>query len=147
MNNEIFEQLSNMLGNSGFSSDFNNSENFKNVVNNFTNSYYNSNDSSSNSNFNFQNIDMETLVKIQNIMAKINSNQHSPRSNLLSSLKPYLKPSRQEKLDQYMQFINVASIMEGINSSVNNDKKGDSFRGSSNNNATNTSSHYYQNKF
>lgn len=115
MNEEMFKNLSNMLG------DSNNSDNLKNIVSNFTSN--NSNNSSSNSNennnfdnFDFSNIDMATIMKIKNVMSKMNSKKDDPRSNLLLSLKPYLKPSKKEKLDQYMKFMNISSVIEVFNS-------------------------------
>lgn len=113
MNEEMFKNLSSMLENTGYS------DNLKNVMSNFTsnnnttnNDNYTNNNENSNSNFDFSNIDMETIMKIKNIMSKMNSKKDDPRSNLLLSLKPYLKPSRKEKLDQYMKFMNLSSIME-----------------------------------
>lgn len=115
MNEEMFKNLSNMLG------DSNNSDNLKNIVSNFTSN--NSNNSSSNynennnfDNFDFSNIDMATIMKIKNAMSKMNSKKDDPRSNLLLSLKPYLKPSKKEKLDQYMKFMNISSVIEVFNS-------------------------------
>ena len=35
-----------------------------------------------------------------------------PRSNLLESLKPYLKESRRSKVDQYIQLMNISRVME-----------------------------------
>lgn len=114
MNDEMFKSLSNMLGNSGSSGDF------KNIISNFTSNSNNSNDNgtannSSNTNFDFSNIDMETIMKIKNIMGAMNSKKDDPRSNLLLSLKPYLKPSRKEKLDQYMKFMNLATMLDTFN--------------------------------
>lgn len=62
----------------------------------------------------FGNIDMNTILKIKQVMEKMNSNKNNPRSNLLLSLKPYLKPSRKQKLDQYIQLLNMSSIMENF---------------------------------
>lgn len=64
----------------------------------------------------FSNIDMNTILKIKQIMEKMNSKKNDPRSNLLLSLKPYLKPSRKQKVDQYIQLFNMGSIMENFNS-------------------------------
>ena len=121
MNDEMFKRLSDMLDNSvntGTSSNFDRT-NIGDTFNNMMSGFASNNDSNNNNNngFDFSNIDMETISKIQNIIGKMNANQHSPRSNLLSSLKPYLKPSRQEKLDQYLQFANIASILESFNNS------------------------------
>ena len=58
---------------------------------------------------------MSTLLKIKGIMEKMNQKKNDPRSNLLLSLKPYLKPSRQDKVDQYIQIFNMSSLLENIN--------------------------------
>lgn len=83
-------------------------------------------DSSSNTTENanpFSNIDMNTILKIKQIMEKMNSKKNDPRSNLLLSLKPYLKPSRKQKLDQYIQLLNMGSIMENFNIMGGENKK------------------------
>lgn len=63
----------------------------------------------------FGNIDMNTILKLKQIMEKMNQNKNDPRSNLLLSLKPYLKPSRKQKVDQYIQLFSMGSIMENFN--------------------------------
>ncbi len=62
----------------------------------------------------FQNIDMDTILKIKQIMEKMNEQKNNPRSNLLLSLKPYLKPSRKQKVDQYIQLFNMENILENL---------------------------------
>lgn len=47
--------------------------------------------------------DMATMMKIKRIMDSMKTNRDDPRANLLKSLKPYLKESRKEKVDQYIQ--------------------------------------------
>ncbi len=69
-----------------------------------------SNNSTQNS-FDFSNIDMNTIMKMKNVMEKMN-NTNDPRSNLLASLKPYLRDNKKEKLDQYANLINFAKIAE-----------------------------------
>ena len=54
---------------------------------------------------------MNTILKMKSIMEKMN-NQNDPRTNLLYSLKPYLREERKEKLDQYANLLNVAKIAE-----------------------------------
>jgi len=56
-------------------------------------------------------IDMETLLRMKRVMDKMNS-KDDPRSNLLMSLKPYLKESRKSKVDQYIQLMNMSKIMD-----------------------------------
>lgn len=56
------------------------------------------------------NIDFETIMKLKSVMDKMNS-KDDPRAKLLISLKPYLKDSRKNKVDQYIQFFNMSKIM------------------------------------
>lgn len=57
-------------------------------------------------------IDPATLLKMKSIIEQMNvNNNNDPRSNLLQSLKPYLKDSRKSKLDQYVQFMNMSKMM------------------------------------
>ena len=99
-----------MKNNMNFESDFPD-------FNQFTSSF--KQDSSNSSNTEqanpFSNIDMNTILKIKQVMEKMNQNKNDPRSNLLLSLKPYLKPSRKQKVDQYIQLLNMGSIMENFN--------------------------------
>ena len=81
----------------------------------------NSDSSSNNTNYeshsntdstsNFGNIDFDTILKMKSIIDKMNI-KDDPRSNLLESLKPYLKESRRSKLDQYVQLMNISRVME-----------------------------------
>ena len=80
---------------------------------NFSNS---SEDSSNN------NIDITTILKIKEMMDKINSQHNDKRSNLLLALKPYLRESRQTKLDQYMKLLNMAPLLEMFKNDNGGDK-------------------------
>lgn len=71
----------------------------------------------------FGNIDMGTIMKMKNIMDKLNRKKNDPRSNLLLSLKPYLKPSRKEKVDQYVQLFAMTDVLENLNMPGGDDKK------------------------
>lgn len=62
-------------------------------------------------NFDFSKIDMNTILKMQSIMSKLNDN-NDPRTNLLYSLKPYLREEKKGKLDQYASLLNVAKIAD-----------------------------------
>lgn len=75
----------------------------------------NDNNNSASNNNPFSNIDMNTILKMKQVMEKMNQKKDDPRSNLLLSLKPYLKPSRKQKVDQYIQLLNMGSIMENFN--------------------------------
>lgn len=75
-------------------------------------------------NFDFSNIDINTIMKMKNVIDKLNNN-NDPRKNLLSSLKPYLRDSKKEKLDQYANLLNVAQIAELLkNDNKENNKNG-----------------------
>ncbi len=120
MNNEdmsdVFEKLNNIAGKNNVSPDMVN--NLFNMLNN-SNSSNNANNSSdsSNSNSNQSNennsngIDIETIMRMKSIIDKMNV-KDDPRANLLQSLKPYLKESRQSKVDQYIQLMNMSKVME-----------------------------------
>ena len=54
---------------------------------------------------------MNTILKMKSVMEKLNQ-KDDPRSNLLYSLKPYLRDEKKEKLDQYTNLLNVAKIAE-----------------------------------
>ena len=62
----------------------------------------------------FGNIDISTIMKMKTVMDKMNQKKNDPRSNLLLSLKPYLKPSRKQKVDQYIQLFNMAEVLEAL---------------------------------
>lgn len=104
---EMIENFSKMLN----SNNSNNSSNSNNINNSSqAENTYNSNNSNT-SNFNFNNIDMNTILKIKSAMDKMNS-KNDPRSNLLYSLKPYLRQNKQEKLDQYANLLNFSKIAD-----------------------------------
>lgn len=125
---DIIQKISNMMNNNnnntsentnGMSSDNSTESNFNiaDLLNtmNFNSSNENNNNNQNN-NFNF---DIETLMKMKNIMDKVNSSKNSPEANLLLSLKPYLNNNRKQKLDQYMQILNITKVIEAFNSENN----------------------------
>ena len=56
-------------------------------------------------------------------MDKMNQNQNDPRANLLLSLKPYLKKSRKDKVEQYIKLFQMTNVMDFLKA---NDNGGDS---------------------
>ena len=72
--------------------------------------YENSND------FDFSDIDLETILKMKQVLEAMNSKKDDPRANLLLSLKPYLKKSRQDKVEQYIKLFNMGKVFETFNS-------------------------------
>ena len=69
---------------------------------------------SGNSGFDFSNIDMNTIMKMKSIMDNMN-NKNDPSYKLLNSLKPYMRESRQDKIDQYANLLNFSKIAEAFN--------------------------------
>ena len=92
--------------------------NLSSILNSNSSNFSNSNSSSNQNNFN---IDMNTILKMKSIMENMNS-KNDPRANLLYSLKPYLRDSKKNKVDQYVNMLNISKIADFINK-PNNDKK------------------------
>lgn len=86
----------------------------------------NCSDSSSTNDFS---LDIETILKIKNIISKINENKDCPRNKLLHSLKPFLEHEKQEKLEQYIKIANLLSVLENLDIGINflENKKGYDF--------------------
>ena len=85
--------------------------NFLGMLQNSNSNTSNVDNSSTNDSFNASGIDMETMLKMKSIIDKMNT-KDNPSSNLLLSLKPYLKESRKGKLDQYIQLMNMSKMMD-----------------------------------
>lgn len=62
-------------------------------------------------------IDLNMILKLKTIMDEMNHSQNDARSNLLVSLKPYLKPSRKEKIDQYIGLLRMTKVLDVMNQS------------------------------
>lgn len=75
----------------------------------------NENNNSTNSDFSF---DINTIMKIKNIMDNMN-NKNSPRNQLLMSLKPYLEEEKKEKLEQYIKIANLLSVLNSLDEQKN----------------------------
>ena len=137
--NDLFANLNvpddvKQMINNGSSNDLNNLlsqvspemiNNLSNILNSNTqtSSQNSSNQSINNSTYNNNNnfnLDMNTIMKMKSIMENMN-NKNDPRANLLYSLKPYLRDSKKDKLDQYVNLLNVSKIAELMNK--NNDNK------------------------
>ena len=114
--NNIMEQFNKMLQSNEFPDDLKNALNsFKNSSND-TDSNKNPNENHTNANSSIPDIDINTLLKMKQVMESMNSNKNDPRSNLLMSLKPYLKESRKKKVDQYVQLFGLGKAFEVLNS-------------------------------
>ena len=97
---EMIGNLANMLKSSSenTSSAASSSSDFEDTSNNQSSSNQSSN-----------NIDFETILKIKSIMETLNK-KDDPRSKLLYSLKPYLRETKQKKLDQYVNLLKITEV-------------------------------------
>lgn len=102
---EMIQNFSKMLSSQG--------ENQKsNTENNQTKSETQNESKQENNNFDLNNLDMNTIMKMSSAINKMKDTKNDPRANLLNSLKPYLRDSKKGQLDNYMNLLNVAKIAE-----------------------------------
>lgn len=112
----LMNQINHMMKNNEIPDDI------KNIINNITNNNQNSSETnsnkdvsssdSSNESSSMPDFDITTIMKMKNLMDSMKSNRDDPRANLLKSLKPYLKNSRKEKVDQYIQIFGMGKVFE-----------------------------------
>ena len=69
------------------------------------------------------NIDIDTMLKMQKIMSSLNNSRNSSGANLLRALKPYLRPNRQAKVDEYINLLGVEQVIGLMNNQNGGDKK------------------------
>lgn len=53
---------------------------------------------------------MEYIMQMRDIMSKLANDRHDPRSNLLMSLKPYMRTSRQKSIDSAVRLLNLTKL-------------------------------------
>jgi len=97
-------------------------DDMKNVFSSFMSGNSEENTANNSESNSSPNIDFETILKMKSIMEKLN-NKNDPRANLLLSLKPYLKDSRKEKVDQYIKLFGMSKVLEVFNNSGGEQKK------------------------
>lgn len=118
----LMNQISNMLNSNEIPDDI------KNMMSNLSKSQKDSSTSNTASPNEISNssqapdLDIETILKIKKIMDSMKETKNDPRANLLRSLKPYLKDSRKEKVEQYIQFLGIEKAFETFGS-LGGDKK------------------------
>ena len=78
--------------------------------------FNNSSDNCAENSSPFDGIDFDTMMKMQKI-SSMNSSSNSSGANLLRSLKPYLKPSRQAKVDECIQLLSLEKAFSLMNNS------------------------------
>lgn len=102
-------------------------DNIKEMLNSLANNNSNFENTKADTRTDFTNnsgIDIETMMKMQKIMSAMNSSSNNSGANLLRSLKPYLNPSRQEKVDEYIQLFNIENVINLMNQSGGDKKDG-----------------------
>ncbi len=57
-------------------------------------------------------IDPEMILKFQKILTLLNQNKNSKDETLLRALKPYMRDSRKEKIDQYIKLLHILNLFE-----------------------------------
>ena len=112
MNDNLSDLLNNLSKNiNSFDGNNINPDMLKQLLDSF-NSSNGSNDSNKNDNNSNPDIDLDTIIKMKTIMEKMNSSKSNSSSNLLLALKPFLRQSRQSKVDQYVQLLKLAPLLE-----------------------------------
>ena len=129
---EIQQMMNNMKNNNSNASssenmDINNvlshiSPEMINTLSSMLNSNSSTSQNSNNSSQNNLNLDINTIMKMKSIMENMN-NKNDPRANLLYSLKPYLRDSKKNKVDQYVNMLNISKIADIMNKPNNNNQK------------------------
>ena len=122
---EMMQNFSKMLSNQNNSQNQNNTQNSSFDSNQQNCNESNNNSSNTNNNFDFSNLDMDTIMKLSSAFGKMKNSKNDPRANLLNSLKPYLRDNKKEKLDSYINLLNMSKIAENIKNNKNFSNKED----------------------
>lgn len=128
---EIFQKMNDMIKNNqlpdniksmmeSFSSNSSNHED----VSSSNHPGNNNSENNSSSSSDFPDFDIGTMLKMKSIIDSMNKPQNDPRANLLKSLKPYLKSSRKDKVDQYIKLFSMGKVFETMNP-LGGEKKND----------------------
>lgn len=121
---EMLSNLANAFSQSNTNDNFNNNTESNSTSNessykeNTNENNHDNNEQSNTSDF-FKNFDITTILKMKNIIENLNK-KDDPRSKLLYSLKPYLRETKQKKIDQYINLFKITEI-----SSLLRNEKGD----------------------
>lgn len=133
--NDIKQMMNNFQNNSGSVNNSNSTNNMdlnnllnqvspemlNNISSMMGNSNSQNNNNNNNNNSNNFNIDVNTIMKMKSIMENMN-NKNDPRANLLYSLKPYLRDSKKDKLEQYVNLLNISKIADVMNKKEDNNE-------------------------
>lgn len=114
--NNTTKNVANNVSNNANNKDQSNSSHFDTQESGQRTSNNSSNNCAENSSP-FDGIDFDTMMKMQKIISSMNSSSNSSGANLLRSLKPYLKPSRQAKVDECIQLLSLEKAFSLMNNS------------------------------
>jgi hypothetical protein len=116
MNEENKDALNNLINSiqEKMGNNVENSDGISSLLNtlNTNNSSSSKEDFKSNETNPFSSIDPTIILKIQKIMSAMKSN--TPQKDLLISLKPFLRKSRQDKMGDYLTILSIISILESL---------------------------------
>lgn len=107
---EMLQNFSKMMANQNSVNSNQNENTNSNADKNQTNSS-STQANSSEGGFNLNNLDMNTVMKMSSAFGKMN-NSNDPRANLLKSLKPYVREGKKDKLDTYMNLLNMTKLAD-----------------------------------
>lgn len=109
--NSIQEKMGNNVTNSDESN--NNISSLLNTLNSSSKSSQSNNSKDEQDTNNpFSSLDPSIFLKIQKVMSALNSN--TPQKDLLISLKPFLRKSRQDKMGDYLTILSIISVLESF---------------------------------
>ncbi|MBR5227422.1 MAG: hypothetical protein IKV94_02150 [Clostridia bacterium] len=60
------------------------------------------------------NLDLSTIMKFQRVFSSLNKTD--PRKNLLTSLKPFLRKTRQKNIDTYITLLGIINALDAFSS-------------------------------
>ena len=102
MDPELLNQISNLLSDK----DIDLNQILENFLKNTTD------ENTQNTNEEQTKIDPEMILKFQKILTLLNQNKNSKDETLLRALKPYMRDSRKEKIDQYIKLLHILNLFE-----------------------------------
>jgi superfamily I DNA/RNA helicase len=121
-NDTIPDNVKEVLNNINSNNNENETTNSSNSLNDLLKMFSSNNKTEEKASNSTNNIDIETILKMKSIMEKMNS-KDDPRSSLLLSLKPYLKESRKNKIEQYIQLFNMSKVVDVFKPTGGDSKK------------------------
>ena len=122
---EMIQNFSKILSNQGNNNSYNTNDSNQNNNNNYNTNDLNQSSNTSHNSFDINSIDMNTIMKMSSAIQKMNNNKNDPRANLLKSLKPYLRDEKKEKIDNYVNLLNISKIAEIMKENNNEKHKGE----------------------